>query len=381
MSQQFPSSCASGPLAGLRVIEFAGIGPGPFACMLLVDMGAEVVRVDRPGARVGDSSDIIGRGRKTVWLDLKEGTDRAQVMDLLEQADVLVEGFRPGVMERLGLGPQEVARRNPKLVYGRMTGWGQDGPLAQAAGHDINYIAITGALAAIGENGRSPVPPLNLVGDYGGGSLYLVVGILAAVLEARRSGAGQVVDAAICDGVLSLMSLFQMQSQRGRHKEERGSNVLDGGAPYYTVYETSDRGWGSLGPIEPKFFALLCEKVGVPQELRDAQSDRPRWPALRDALAAIFRTRTRADWCALLEGTDVCFAPVLPLSEAAQHPHIRARQALVEVDGVLQAAPAPRFSRTPSSAQHVPQPQITSPADVLARWRGGAPDDPPRGLA
>src|SRR3989344_5659770 len=353
MSQQFPSSCASGPLAGLRVIEFAGIGPGPFACMLLVDMGAEVVRVDRPGARVGDSSDIIGRGRKTVWLDLKEETDRAQVMDLLEQADVLVEGFRPGVMERLG----------------------------QGAGHDINYIAITGALAAIGENGRSPVPPLNLVCDYGGGSLYLVVGILAAVLEARRSGAGQVVDAAICDGVLSLMSLFQMQSQRGRHKEERGSNVLDGGAPYYTVYETSDRGWVSLGPIEPKFFALLCEKVGVPQELRDAQSDRPRWPALRDALAAIFRTRTRADWCALLEGTDVCFAPVLPLSEAAQHPHIRARQALVEVDGVLQAAPAPRFSRTPSSAQHVPQPQITSPADVLARWRGGAPDDPPRGLA
>jgi alpha-methylacyl-CoA racemase len=352
----------------LRVIEFAGIGPGPFACMLLSDMGAEVVRIDRPGARLGDVADIITRGRQTVLLDLKAPQDRQQALDLLARADVLVEGFRPGVMERLGLGPEDVARRNPRLVYGRMTGWGQHGPLAQAAGHDINYIALSGALAAIGERARAPVPPLNLVGDYGGGSLYLLAGILAAVLEARRSGAGQVVDAAICDGVLSLMSLFQMQSLRGAYREERGSNLLDGGAPYYNVYETADHAWVSLGPIEPQFFALLCEKIGLPSEWHDAQQDRTRWPALRDALAAIFKTRTRAAWCELLEGTDACFAPVLPLSEALRHPHMQARGALVEVDGVPQAAPAPRFSRTPSSIQSGPPRRAVSAAEVLQRW-------------
>jgi alpha-methylacyl-CoA racemase len=352
----------------LRVIEFAGIGPGPFACMLLSDMGADVVRVDRPGARLGDPLDIINRGRRTVLLDLKDAGGQARAMALLAKADVAVEGFRPGVMERLGLGPEDVARRNPRLVYGRMTGWGQHGPLARAAGHDINYIAIAGALAAIGEAGRAPAPPLNLVGDYGGGSLYLAMGILAAVLEARQSGQGQVVDAAICDGVLSLMSLFQMQSLRGEYREERGANKLDGGAPYYSVYETADRAWISLGPIEPQFFALLCDKIGLPQALRDAQNDRARWPALRAALSEIFRARTRAAWCELLEGTDVCFAPVLPLSEAARHPHIRQRQALVEVDGVPQPAPAPRFSRTPSAIQGAAPRQAVTADEVLRGW-------------
>jgi alpha-methylacyl-CoA racemase len=365
------TTSAAGPLAGIRVIEFAGIGPGPFACMLLSDLGAEVIRVDRPGARLGDPKDIIGRGRQTVLLDLKNPADVAQVMDLLAEADVLVEGFRPGVMERLGLGPDAVAERNPRLVYGRMTGWGQDGPLAQAAGHDINYISIAGALAAIGEAGRAPVPPLNLVGDYGGGSLYLVVGILSAVIEAKRSGRGQVVDAAICDGVVSLMSLFQVQALRGTHSEQRGSNTLDGGAPYYRVYETADGGFVSLGPIEPKFFGLLCEKVGLPEDLRQAQNDRARWPEMTEAFARLFRGRTRAQWCELLEGTDACFSPVLPLSEAAQHPHMQARGAFVSVDGVMHTAPAPRLSRTPARIQGPAPKAAVSTAELLARWRQG----------
>ncbi|WP_200937484.1 CaiB/BaiF CoA transferase family protein [Variovorax sp. Root473] len=364
------TTTASGPLKGLKVIEFAGIGPGPFACMLLSDMGAEVVRIDRPGARLGDAHDIIGRGRQTVLLDLKKADDIAQVLDLLSSADVLVEGFRPGVMERLGLGPDAVAARNPRLVYGRMTGWGQEGPLAQAAGHDINYISVAGALAAIGEPGRAPVPPLNLVGDYGGGSLYLVTGILAAVLEARTSGRGQVVDAAITDGVVSLMSLFQTMALRGSHVEARGSNMLDGGAPYYGAYETADGNHVSLGPIEPKFFELLCVKLDLPQALRDAQNDRSRWPALREAIAQRVKARSRDALCALLEGTDVCFAPVLTLSEAAQHPHNQARGAFVDVDGVRQAAPAPRFSRTPSRIQGAAPRSAVRAQAVLQRWRG-----------
>jgi len=362
------SSTSQGPLAGLRVVEFAGLGPGPFACMLLSDMGAEVIRVDRPGARLGDSLDIISRGRQVVLLDLKEPAAVEQILELLAQADVLVEGFRPGVMERLGLGPDIVAKRNPRLVYGRMTGWGQEGPLAQAAGHDINYISLAGALAAIGPAGGPPVPPLNLVGDYGGGSLYLVMGILAAVLEARSSGRGQVVDAAICDGVVSLMSLFQTQALRGKSVEARGSNMLDGGAPYYGVYETADGGHVSLGPIEPKFFALLCEKIELQADLRDAQHDRARWPALRNAIAARIRERTRAQWCALLEGTDVCFAPVLPLSEAPAHSHNQARGSFVEVDGVRHTAPAPRFSRTPSAIQGGAPAAAVAVEDVLRRW-------------
>jgi alpha-methylacyl-CoA racemase len=360
---------ASGPLKGIRVIEFAGIGPGPFACMLLSDMGAEVIRIDRPGARLGDRNDIIGRGRQTVLLDLKNPTDVTQVLDLLAEADVLVEGFRPGVMERLGLGPEVVAARNPGLVYGRMTGWGQTGPLAQAAGHDINYISIGGALAAIGEPSRAPVPPLNLVGDYGGGSLYLVAGILAAVIEARMSGKGQVVDACISDGVISLMSLFQVMASRGSHVERRGSNVLDGGAPYYGVYETADGGHVSLGPIEPKFFELLCDKLELPESLKGAQNDRGRWSELREAIAIRIKQRTRGDWCALLEGSDACFAPVLTLSEAAQHPHNRAREAFVELDGVTHTAPAPRFSRTASRIQGPAPSSAVLAQDLLERWR------------
>jgi alpha-methylacyl-CoA racemase len=337
--------------------------------MLLSDLGAEVVRIDRPDARLGDPFDIIGRGRRTVLLDLKNKGDIEQALELLAVADVLVEGFRPGVMERLGLGPEAVAARNPRLVYGRMTGWGQQGPLAHAAGHDINYISITGALAAIGEEGRAPVPPLNLVGDYAGGSLYLVVGILAAVLEVRHSGKGQVVDAAICDGAVSLMTLFQVLGLRGTHTAQRGTNLLDGGAPFYSVYETADGGHVSVGPIEPKFFALLCEKVGVARELHDAQNDRSRWQALRQALAACFRTRTRAQWCEILEGSDACFAPVLTLSEAASHPHLRSREAFVDVEGVPHTAPAPRFSRTPATIQG-PSPSRAVPVgDVLQRWR------------
>jgi alpha-methylacyl-CoA racemase len=359
----------SGPLAGLRVIEFAGIGPGPFACMLLSDMGADVIRIDRPDARLADTNDIISRGRTTVLLDLKEESDCEQVKALLAQADVLVEGFRPGVMERLGLGPDVVTLLNPRLVYGRMTGWGQSGPLSQAAGHDINYISIAGALAAIGPCDGAPVPPLNIVGDYAGGSLYLIAGILAAVIEAKSSGKGQVVDAAISDGVASLMSLFQTMSLRGTHKAARGSNLLDGGAPFYATYETADNAYVSLGPIESKFFALLCEKLNIPQDLRDAQGDRSRWPDLRLAIAASIRQHTRAQWCERLEGTDVCFAPVLSLGEAPTHPHNQFRKTFVEINGVVQAAPAPRFSRTPSAIQ-VSAPKVDfSPEAVLLKWQ------------
>ena len=359
----------SGPLAGIRVIEFAGLGPGPFACMLLSDMGAEVIRIDRPDARLGDARDIIGRGRQTVLLDLKEAEAVEQVLSLLDQADVLVEGFRPGVMERLGLGPQALAQRNPRLVYARMTGWGQQGPLAQAAGHDINYISLSGVLNAIGANEGQPVPPLNLVGDYGAGSLYLVVGILAALLEARSSGQGQVVDAAICDGANSLMSLFHSLALRGQWRDQRGSNMLDGGAPYYTVYETADGGCVSLGPIEPRFFALLCEKIDLPVSLRDAQHDRARWPALRAAMASIFKKRSRAAWCELLEGSDVCFAPVLDLKEAAAHPHHQARAAFQDIAGVAHPAPAPRFSRTPAAIQGAAPAAAVTAADLLRRWQ------------
>ncbi len=357
-----------GPLAGLRVIEFAGIGPGPFACMLLSDMGADVVTIDRPGKKLGDPHNIAGRGRSVVLADLKDATAREQVLALLDQADVLVEGFRPGVMERLGLGPDTVAARNPRLVYGRMTGWGQHGPLAQAAGHDINYIALTGALHAIGPAGGPPVPPLNLVGDYGGGSLYLVVGVLAALHESRRSGRGQVVDAAMTDGVLSLMTNFVTQSLRGNFREERGSNMLDGGAPYYGVYESADAKHLCIGPIEPQFFAEFCERVGVDASLRPAQHERSQWPQLRSEFERIFKTRSRDEWTALLQGTDACYAPVLALSEASRHPHNTAREAFVEIDGVTQPAPAPRFSRTPSAVQG-PAPAAAVTADaVLARW-------------
>lgn len=358
-----------GPLAGKRVIEFAGIGPAPFACMLLSDMGAEVIRIERLSHKSQEPLDIVARGRTRISLDLKEPDDVARALELLTHADVLIEGFRPGVMERLGLGPDEVSAKNPKLVYARMTGWGQEGPLAQAAGHDINYIALTGALAAIGPSSEEPpVPPLNLLGDYGGGSLYLVVGVLAALLEAQRSGKGQVVDAAICDGVLSLMSNNLSHLHRGLYHPKRASNMLDGGAPYYSVYGTADGGWVSLGPIEPQFFELLCSKLNLPTHLWDSQHDRTRWPALRDAIAAAIQARSRQWWCEVLEGTDVCFAPVLTLQEAANHPHLRKRACLVETNDVLHVAPAPRFSRTPSSIKASHYVQSENVDEFLRSW-------------
>lgn len=341
------TATATGPLKGIRIVEFAGIGPGPFACMMLADMGAEVVQLDRVGAGKNLKS-VAGRGRKVVELDLKDKAAVAQVLDLLGSADALIEGFRPGVMERLGLGPDVVLARNPRLVYGRMTGWGQSGPLAQAAGHDINYISITGALAAIGGRDK-PVPPLNLVGDFGGGALYLVVGVLAALLEARTSGKGQVVDTAMCDGAASLMSMFFDMSAIGRWTEQRESNMLDGGAHFYGVYECKDGQFISIGSIEPQFYALLRKHADLTDADFDAQMDKARWPALREKLAKVFKARTRDEWCAIMEGTDICFAPVLTMSEAAKHPHMVSRKVFVERHGVTQPAPAPRFSRTEST--------------------------------
>lgn len=359
-----------GPLNGVRVIEFAGLGPAPFACMMLADMGADVVRIDRPGTKARDN-DLVGRGRRTVLLDLKAGEDIERARSLLSKADILVEGFRPGVMERLGLGPDVLLNINPRLVYGRMTGWGQDGPLSQTAGHDINYIALTGALATIGGSSGLPVPPLNLVGDYGGGSLYLLVGILAALHDSRETGRGQVVDAAICDGAMSLMTFAQSQRLNGAFKDQRGSNMLDGGAPYYATYHTQDEKVICVGAIEPQFFALLCEKLGVSPELRDAQNDRTRWPALRAELEQIFRSRTRAEWTALLEGTDSCFSPVISLGEVSSHPHMAARRVLIEVDGVACPAPAPRFSRTPSVISDLNR-QVATPEDISQQWESTA---------
>lgn len=355
---------ASGPLAGVRIVEFAGIGPGPFACMMLADMGAQVVTLDRVGAKKNLKS-VSMRGRKLVELDLKDTKTVAQVLDLLAGADALIEGFRPGVMERLGLGPDAVLARNPRLVYGRMTGWGQKGPLAQAAGHDINYIALTGALAAIGTKDK-PVPPLNLVGDFGGGALYLVVGVLAALLEASKSGKGQVVDAAMVDGAASLMSMFFDMAASGRWVEDRERNFLDGGAHFYGVYECACGNFISLGSIEPQFYALLRQHAGLSAAPFDAQLDRNAWPELKAELQKIFKARTRDEWCKVMEGTDVCFAPVLTMTEAPKHPHMAARGVFVERHGVTQPAPAPRFSRTPSAIRDA---ETAGLGELVAAWK------------
>ena len=357
---------ASGPLTGVRIVEFAGIGPGPFACMLLADMGAEVVTLDRVGAKKNLKS-VAGRGRKVVELDLKDKASIAQVLDLLASADALIEGFRPGVMERLGLGPDLVLAKNPRLVYGRMTGWGQEGPLAQAAGHDINYISVTGALSAIGPK-EKPAPPLNLVGDFGGGALYLVVGVLAALLEAKKSGKGQVVDAAMCDGAAALMSMFFDMMAAGRWIEGRESNFLDGGAHFYGVYECACGNFISIGSIEPQFYALLRQLAGLTDTGFDAQMDRKAWPELKRKLIDVFKTKTREEWCKLMEGTDVCFAPVLTMAEAPDHPHMAARKIFVNRHGVTQPAPAPRFSRTPSAIR---EPEKADIASLASEWRGG----------
>lgn len=366
---------ASGPLNGVKVLEFAGIGPGPFCCMLLSDMGADVVRIDRgSGARGGTpkgapKSDVTSRGRRSVVLDLKAGADVETALALIAKADVLVEGFRPGVMERLGLGPDQALTRNPRLVYGRMTGWGQSGTLAQAAGHDINYIALTGALHAMGRKDAPPAPPLNLVGDYGGGALYLAMGICAALFEAQRSGKGQVIDAAMTDGAASLMATFYGMRASGLWSDERDSNFLDGGAHFYDAYECKDGGWVSIGSIEPQFYAELLAKTGLAGDPEfAAHMDRSAWPRLSDKLAAIMKTKTRDEWCALMEGSDVCFAPVLSWEEATKHPHNVARQTFVDVEGLNQPAPAPRFSRTPSAIQGPPGGMGAKTEEILESW-------------
>ena len=343
-----------GPLQGLRVIELASIGPGPLCCMLFADLGADVVRIDRLepsglGVAMDRRHDVNARGRRSVALDLKSEAGRAAVLRLVDGADVLVEGFRPGVTEKLGLGPADCQVRNPRLVYGRITGFGQTGPLAQAAGHDLNYIALAGVLHAIGPAGGKPVPPLNLAADYGGGALYLAFGVLAALFERQRSGRGQVVDAAMVDGAASLASLFYGLQAAGSWSEARGGNLLDGGAPFYDTYETADGGFISLAPLEPKFFAQLAAVLGLEPRFVHRQYDRRLWPEMRAAIAAAVRLQTRDDWCARLEGSDTCFAPVLSLAEAPLHVHARARAAFVSVEGVVQPAPAPRFDRTPAA--------------------------------
>ncbi|MDO8279273.1 MAG: CaiB/BaiF CoA-transferase family protein [Burkholderiaceae bacterium] len=371
--QTSPPLLSTGPLRGVRIVEFAAIGPVPLAAMQLADKGAEIVRIDRPGAAAWEPRDIIGRGRRaTVQLDLKKPADQAEALRLLRGADALIEGMRPGVMERLGLSPEAVAAVNPRLVYGRMTGWGQAGPLADSAGHDINYISLSGALAAIGTADRPPVPPLNLVGDYGGGTMFLIAGLLAALLEARTSGRGQVVDAAMCDGVASLMGIFMAIHAKGQWQAQRQSNMLDGGAHFYGTYECSDGKHMSVGAIEPQFYRLLRDKLGLDDPLFDRQHERALWPELRGKVAAVFIQKPQAHWRALFDGTDACVAPVLQLTEAHLHPHLAARQTYMERDGVVQPAPAPRFSRTPS-ATPPPQPEKPWGVDqVLAAWESQA---------
>lgn len=343
-----PDTPNQGPLRGLRVLEFAGIGPGPHCAMLLADLGAEVLRIERKGGN-GWPNPVVDRGRKRLTLDIRSDAGRERCLALAENADVLIEGFRPGVMERLGLGPQPMHARNPRLVYGRMTGWGQDGPLAHSAGHDINYLALSGALAAIGTPGGPATPPLNLVGDFGGGSLYLAFGILAALWERERSGQGQVVDAAIVDGVSSMMSFFAGLLPGGRISLERDRNLLGGAAPHYRCYRCADGREIAIGPLEPQFLAELLRRIEAPTGLLAGCADPANWPAQGRALADLFARKTQAEWCALLEGSDACFAPVLTLAEAARHPHMRQRGVYRDIDGVLHAAPAPRFSRTPGA--------------------------------
>ena len=356
-----------GPLSGLKVLEFAGIGPGPFCGMLLSDLGADVVRIDRKGSGRSSPADVTSRGRRSVALDLKQPASVEACLKLMEAADAVFEGFRPGVMERLGLGPDVALKRNPKLVYGRMTGWGQTGPYAKAAGHDMNYIAITGALHAIGTTDK-PVPPLNLVGDFGGGALYLAFGLLAGVISARETGKGQVIDCAMSDGAASLMAMFYGFKGMGMWKDERRTNLLDGGAHFYDTYQCSDGKWISIGSIEPQFYALLLEKTGITDPQFGNQMSRDEWPALREKLAAVIATKTQAEWCELMDATDVCFAPVLTLDEAPKHAHNAARQTFVEIAGVMQPAPAPRFSGTPGEIQG-PPPGIGAHNDAaLADW-------------
>jgi alpha-methylacyl-CoA racemase len=364
----------AGPLAGYRIIEIAGIGPGPFAAMLLADMGAEVVRVERAQSVRGPApdtpaGDVLLRGRRNIAIDLKHPDGVATLLDLVAGADALIEGFRPGVMERLGVGPEQCLARNPKLIFGRMTGWGQEGPYALAAGHDINYIALAGALAHIGRAGEAPVPPLNLVGDFGGGGMFLAFGVVCGLLEAQKSGQGQVVDAAMVDGAAVLMTMFWSFRKAAWDETQRGVNLLDTGSHFYDVYECADGEYISLGSIEPQFYAELLARTGLSEDPEFArQMDRDSWPKLKARLAEVFATRTRAEWCADMEGTDVCFAPVLRMAEAAVHPHNVHRQTIVNAGGVDQPAPAPRFSRTSPELGLLPAHPGQHTRAILADW-------------
>ncbi len=363
----------AGPLQGLKIVEMVGLGPAPFCAMMFADMGAEVIRIDRKksGGDTGNQDyrfDITARGRRSLAIDLKQPDAAETVLQLIDRADVLIEGFRPGVMERLGLGPEVCHARNPKLVYGRMTGWGQYGPLAHAAGHDINYIALSGALHAIGRPGEPPVVPLNYIGDFGGGAMLLAFGVQCALTEARRTGKGQVVDAAMTDGVALLSSMMYGFKAAGTWSNQRGENLLDGGAHFYDTYACADGKYVAIGAIEPQFYALLIQLCGIDDPAFDAQTDVQSWPMLKYRLADVFKTKTRAAWCALMEGTDVCFAPVLDWDEAPEHPHNRARETFIRVDDVLQPAPAPRYSH---SQPATPTPPAAPGADseaILRDW-------------
>jgi alpha-methylacyl-CoA racemase len=362
-----------GPLAGLKIVEIAGIGPGPFCAMMLADMGADVIRVDRAQSVMGGDpasppADVLNRGRRSIGVDLKHPDGVEAVLSLIEAAHGLIEGFRPGVMERLGLGPDAALARNPRLVYGRMTGWGQDGPYAPTAGHDINYIALAGALDPIGRRGEAPVPPLNLVGDFGGGGMLLAYGLVCGLLSAQRTGEGQVIDAAMVDGAAVLTTMFHAFRAMGIWEDERGTNLLDTGAHFYDVYETADARYVSIGSIEPQFYKELLRLTGLEDEDLPWQHDKGQWPALKERLAGVFKAKTRDEWCEIMEGTDVCFAPVLSLGEAPQHPHNVQRGTFVELHGVVQPAPAPRFSRTEVSVQRPPAHAGQHTDEVLAEW-------------
>ena len=370
-----------GPLAGYRIVEIAGIGPGPFAAMMLADMGAEVIRIERTQAVRGPAPnephyDVLLRGRRNIAIDLKNPKGLETLLTLIQHADAIIEGFRPGVMERLGVGPEVCLQRNPKLVFGRMTGWGQHGPLSGASGHDINYIALAGALAHFARVGEAPMPPLNMVGDFGGGGMFLAFGLVCALLEAQKSGKGQIVDAAMVDGVAILMSMFWAFRQIGHFNEnEPGTNLLDTGAHFYDVYKCLDGKYVSIGSIEPQFYSVLLEKTGLSNDQAFAkQMDSTRWPSLKVRLAEVMLTKTSHDWCALMEGTDVCFAPVLTMSQAAQHPHNVERKTFINIAGVTQPAPAPRFSRTPSALPTPPAHPGQHSREILRDWGFGESD-------
>ncbi len=369
-----------GPLDGLRIIEIAGIGPGPFAAMMLADMGADVIRVDRASNAVGGDpasppADVLNRGRRSIAIDLKSPEGVETLLDLVEHADALVEGFRPGVAERGGYGPDVCLERNPKLVYGRMTGWGQEGPYSHTAGHDINYIALSGVLEHLGRAGEKPTPPINLVGDFGGGGMLMAFGVACGIVSAQRTGSGQVVDAAMVDGSAILMTMMWAFTHMGIWNPERGTNMLDTAAHYYDTYETADGRHVSIGSIEPQFYAELLRLTGLEGEELPHQQDRAQWPALKERLAEIFRSKTRDEWCEIMEGTDVCFAPVLSMAEAAEHPHNVERQTFIEVAGLTQPAPAPRFSETPGGVQRPPSHAGQHTDEILTEWLSRSDED------